>query len=69
MNCVRVEEGRGGRCGLYERGGDVGMGGRKKGKGGDVDCGRKKGEGEDMGCGRKKGVVLKEAGRREMWAV
>ena len=34
--------------------GDVGMGGRKKGKGGDV---RKKGEGEDMGCGRKKGEL------------
>lgn len=33
MSCVRVEEGRGGRCGLYERGGDVGVGGRKKGKG------------------------------------
>lgn len=30
------------------------MGGRKKGKGGDV---RKKGEGEDMGCGRKKGEL------------
>lgn len=33
VNCVRVEEGRGGRCGLYERRGDVGMGGRKKERG------------------------------------